>query len=154
MGKLDALREEILKRAQVICDTMGLELVDLLVHSYNETLHVQLLADRLTGGIEIDECTKLNHQLDAVLFEELKLGNNYTLEVSSPGLDRPLKSFKDFRRVMGRDVYIFLRERMNGKIELEGLIKGVRDEDIILETKKGEIVIPIALIDKGKQIII
>jgi ribosome maturation factor RimP len=84
----------------------------------------------------------------------MKLGNHYTLEVSSPGLDRPLRTFCDFRRVIGREVHLFLRERVQEKMEIEGELKAVREADIIIETKKGECIVPIALIEKGKQVII
>lgn len=154
MGKIEALREEILKRVQPICDDLALDLVELNVHPFGDTMAVQLFVDRPLGGIEIDECTKVNHRLDRILFEDLKLGEHYTLEVSSPGLDRPLRTFRDFRRVVGREVHLFLRERVQEKMELEGVLKGVRDVEIILETKKGECIIPIALIEKGKQVII
>jgi ribosome maturation factor RimP len=154
MGKLDDLKAKILERAQAICDGMGLEVIELNINPYNETLNIQLFADRPTGGIEMEECTKLNHRLDNVLFEEMKLGNDYTLEVSSPGLDRPVRGFREFRRVIGRDMHIFLRERFQGKMELSGIVKGVRETEIILETRDGEMLVPIDTIEKGKQIII
>ncbi len=153
MGRIDDLKADVLKHSQPICDALGLDLVELNVHPYNETLNIQLFVDRPLGGIGMDECTKVNHRLDVVLYDELKLGNNYTLEVSSPGLDRPLKTFCDFRRVIGRDVHLFLRERVQGKMEIEGELKGAREADIIIETKKGECIIPIALIERGKQVI-
>ncbi|MBF0123120.1 MAG: ribosome maturation factor [Candidatus Omnitrophica bacterium] len=153
MGRIEELKVDVLKYAQPICDALGLDIVELGIHPYNETLNVQLFVDRPLGGIEIDECTKVNHRLDVVLYEELKLGNNYTLEVSSPGLDRPLKTFPDFRRVIGRDIHLFLRERVQEKMELEGELKGVREAEVIIETKKGECIIPIALIERGKQVI-
>ena len=154
MGRIDDLKADVLKHAQLICDGLGLDIVELGIHPYNDTLNIQLFVDRPLGGIEIGECTKVNHRLDVVLFDELKLGNDYTLEVSSPGLDRPLKTFRDFRRVIGRDVHLFLRERVEEKMELEGELKGVREMDVIIETKKGECIIPIALIERGKQVII
>jgi len=153
MSKLDELKEEILKRAQALCDAMGLELVELHLNPYNETVNIQLIADHPVGGIEMEECSKLNRRLDDILFNELNLGATYTLEVSSPGLDRPIRDFRDFRRVIGRELHIFLRERFQGKTELTGIVKGVRDVEIILETGDGEIIVPLDKIDKGKQII-
>ncbi len=154
MGQLDDLKGSILVRAQALCEEMSLELVELNLNPYNEILNVQVFADRPTGGIGIEECSQLNRRLDDILYNELKLGEKYTLEVSSPGLDRPAKGFQGFRRVIGRDMQIFLRERFEGKMELRGIVKGVREADIILETKNGELTVPMDKIDKGKQVII
>jgi ribosome maturation factor RimP len=153
MGRLDDLKEEVSKRAQLLCDELGLEVVELHLNPYNEAVNIQLIADRPNGGIEIEECSRLNRRLDDILFKELMLGATYTLEVSSPGLDRPLKDFRDFRRVIGREMHIFLHERFQGKMELIGAVKGVRDGEIILKTRDGELIVPLDKIDKGKQVI-
>jgi ribosome maturation factor RimP len=153
MGKLDELKEQIATKAQAICDEMGLEVVDLHLNPYNETVNIQLIADRPTGGIEIGECSRLNRRLDDFLFTQLQLGTNYTLEVSSPGLDRPLKTFCDFRRVIGKELQVYLRERIQGKMEFFGILKAVRDGEIILEIKDGEMLLPLDKIERGKQVI-
>ena len=88
------------------------------------------------------------------LDNEAGLGDNYTLEVSSPGLDRPLKGYRDLRRVLGREVQVFVKERVNGKCELSGLLQAVRETDIIVVTRKnGEVVVAMDNIEKAKQII-
>ncbi len=153
MNKLDELKGQISAKAQAVCDELGLEVVELHLNPYNEMVNIQLIIDRPTGGIEIEECSRVNRRVDDFLYAQLQLGNNYTLEVSSPGLDRPLKSFRDFRRVIGRELQIFLRERYQGKMELTGVLNGVRDSEIILETKDGEMLVPLDKVEKGKQII-
>ncbi|NLE65490.1 MAG: ribosome maturation factor RimP [Elusimicrobia bacterium] len=153
MGRTEEIRTRALIRAEEICREEGLEVVDLHVHAHNETLHFQLLTDRPMGGIEIDECERVNRALDRVLEEELHLGPHYTLEVSSPGLDRPLRNFYDFRRAIGRPVHIFFRAPFEGRKETEGVIGGVRDGEIILRTGSGEKIVPIDMIERGKQVI-
>ncbi|MBF0593700.1 MAG: hypothetical protein HQL22_01885 [Candidatus Omnitrophica bacterium] len=153
MIRIDVLREEVFKFAQPICVELGLELVELTVRAYNENIYIELLADLPTGGIGIEECTRLNHRLDKDLYEVMKLGDHYTLEVSSPGLDRPIKTVQDFRRSIGRHVHLYLKERVAEKLEMDGVVKGVRDAEILVESKFGELIIGIEKIDKAKQII-
>lgn len=153
MGRLDDLKEEIYQLAVPICESLGIEIVEMHVHPYNETINIQIFADRPTGGIGIDECTQLNRRLDEFLFNELKLGNNYTLEVSSPGLDRNLVNYRDFRRIIGRDVHVFLKEAVRGRREVEGRLTGVRESEILLQIGREEWMIPMDKIEKGKQII-
>lgn len=153
MGRLEDLGDEIHRRADVLCAAMGLECVDVTVRLYNDTWHVQVLADLPLGGIGIEACTELNRRLDKELYEDMGLGNDYTLEVSSPGLDRPLTAFADFRRSVGRDVQVFLKMPLDGKKEYSGQVIGVRDGEVIMLTNKGEVLIRIDHIEKGKQII-
>lgn len=154
MGRLDELKEEIYKRAAPICARIGIEIVEMNVGAHNETLSIQIFADRPTGGIGIEECSALNKRLDDILYLDLKLGNTYTLEVSSPGLDRHLTGYRDFRRVIGRDVHLFLREPVRGKREIWGTLTGIRESDLILLFKREEWIVPMEKIEKGKQIVI
>ena len=153
MGRFDALIVDIQVQAQPVCDALGIEIVHVNVNPHNDTLHIQVFADKLEGGIGMEECAELNRRLAAKLDNDLRLGDNYTLEVSSPGLDRPLTQHRDFRRVLGREVQVFLKERINGKCELSGTLQAVREADIIVATKKGEVTVPMDKIDKAKQII-
>ncbi|MBF0619654.1 MAG: hypothetical protein HQL19_05750 [Candidatus Omnitrophica bacterium] len=153
MGRLEELKSDILKFAQPIAAALHIEIVECLVCVYNDTINVQVFADRPEGGIGIDECSEFNRQLDDKLFLDMNLGNTYTLEVSSPGLDRHLVSYADFRRVLGREVHVFLREQVNGRREMIGMLKAVREAEIILEAKRNDWVIPMDKIEKGKQVI-
>ena len=153
MGRIEDLREEIWKIALVLCEGLGIELVELTVRDFNETLRIELLADLPGGAISFEECSRLNRSLDNQLYEVLKLGDNYTLEVSSPGLDRPLTIVPDFRRAVGRRVRLFLKERIHGKIEMDAVIKGLQGSEIVFETKFGELLIGIEKIERARQII-
>ena len=153
MGTLETLQQEITRRAEVICQALALELVDVSVKSYNQTFQIQVLADLPLGGIGLEACTELNHRLDRELFEELDLGNNYTLEVSSPGLDRPLMTAGDYRRSTGRAIHFLLKEPVEGKKEWTGVVIAVRETEVIVQTKKGERLILIDHIQKGNHVI-
>ena len=154
MGKFDAMIMEVQTLAQPICDEIGVEVVQINVNPHNDLLHIQVFADKPEGGIGMEECAQLNRCLAAKLDNEMNLGDNYTLEVSSPGLDRDLVGYRDLRRVLGRDVQVFVKERVNGKCELSGLLQAVREADIIVVTKKyGDVVVAMDNIEKAKQII-
>ncbi len=153
MGRFDTLIADIQRLAQPVCDEIGIEIVQVNVNPHNDTLHIQVFADKPEGGIGMEECAGLNRALAAKLDNELDLGDNYTLEVSSPGLDRVLTGYRDLRRILGRDVQVFLKERINGKCELSGSLEAVREADIIVGTKKGEVIVPMDKIEKAKQII-
>lgn len=119
---------------------------------------LEVLADRAEGGITLDECVDLNKELMAVTQGSGCLQQDYVLDVSSPGLDRPLAGFADFLRVKGREVKIFLKEAINGRMEYQGFVEFVdRDKIVVKTVKKKEIItieIPLDKVNKAKQVIL
>jgi ribosome maturation factor RimP len=81
------------------------------------------------------------------------LQQRYILEVSSPGLDRPLKSRNDFLRCINRKVRVFLNEPINGKSELEGVITEVKDDSVYIVINTESIEVPLSKVAKAKQVI-
>ncbi|MDD5729961.1 MAG: ribosome maturation factor RimP [Candidatus Omnitrophica bacterium] len=149
----DALAAEL---EQIIGDYLkeqGLDLVELIFRYESMGLMLRILADRPQGGITIEECAKLNIRISDILDEKDIIQDRYTLEVSSPGLDRPLRLKKDFLRCLGREVRFFLSEPIAEKIEIAGRIKEVKDESVEVETETGGVEIPFFKITKAKQII-
>jgi len=111
------------------------------------------MADHPHGGITMDECSRLNLEIGDILEEGNVIQSHYILEVCSPGLDRPLRTGKDFNRCIYRAVKCFLNEPISGKIEWDGVITGVSDIDVSLETAQGILKVPLDKISKAKQII-
>ncbi len=75
---------------------------------------------------------------------------SYAVEVSSPGLDRPLKTSKDFLRNLDYNIRLFLNDRFEGKKEVAGRLKAVTEQSlIIVNAKKKELIVPLAIIDQG-----
>ncbi len=153
MQKVDVLITDIERLAQPVCDEIGIEIVEIKVHPHNDVMHIQVFADMAEGGIGMEACAQLNRRLAAKLDSEMLCGDNYSLEVSSPGLDRVLSGYRDLRRVLGREVQVFLRQPVNGKHELSGILLAVREAEVILGTRKEEILIVMDNIEKAKQII-
>jgi ribosome maturation factor RimP len=91
-----------------------------------------VVVEQLEESIGIDECQRVSEDLSAVLDVEDVVEQNYTLEVSSPGLDRPLRGADDFRRFAGRLAKIVVREAVDGQMHFEGRLRGVDGDDVLL----------------------
>jgi len=147
-----ALEEELKNIVLPILEDLNLELVELIL-SRRRSVLLRLLIDRPQGGITIAECALVNRRLTEALDNSLLVTEKYLLEVSSPGLDRPLKSGKDFLRNRGRRVRIFLLEPVNNKMEIEGKVINVGEEAVIIETKNTNLEVPLKVISQGKLIL-
>ncbi|MFH1888680.1 MAG: ribosome maturation factor RimP [Candidatus Omnitrophota bacterium] len=147
---ISQLRDMIVEYLKV----QGLDLVDLILRHEGNGFILRVLADRPEGGITVDECSRLNISISNLLDERgLLEEGRYTLEISSPGLDRPLKEKSDFLRCIGRRVRLFLNEPVNDKIELEGSINKAEDDSVYIDKGDKVIRIPLVKINKAKQVI-
>ncbi|MFH0913482.1 MAG: ribosome maturation factor RimP [Candidatus Omnitrophota bacterium] len=131
----------------------GLDLIELICRYEGRGLVLRILTDRPEGGITLAECAQLNKQINQTLDEKDILQARYILEVSSPGLDRPLKTKNDFLRCANKKARFFLNEAVNGKIEWAGTIDKVDDDKVYINTGAVTIEIPLARINKAKQLI-
>ncbi len=132
--------------------SQGIELVDLIFRYEGRDLVLRILADRPQGGITLDDCAYLNSEIGRVMDEKNILEEYYILEVASPGLDRPLKTKSDFLRNLNKKVKLFLSEKINAKMELDGDITGVTDTSVYIDIKGEKTEIPLSKIIKGKHI--
>lgn len=150
-------RQEIITELRDIMDNYlknrGLDLVDLIYRYEGRDLFLRILVDKPEGGISLDECTHLNNQISRILDEKDILQGRYILEVSSPGLDRPLLTKKDFSRCINRNVRFFFSESINGKREIEGIISKVEGDSIYIDVGDKLFEIPLSKITKAKQIV-
>lgn len=101
------------------------------------------------GGVQVDDCERVSRQVSATLDVEDPIQGEYTLEVSSPGMDRPLLNLDHFQRFVGENVTIRLRVAFEGRRKFNGLLKGVEDDEIVLEIDNEEYLLPFELIDKA-----
>lgn len=131
----------------------GMELVALGIRREGWRLVVSVLADKPEGGISLEECAGLNRCLGEALDAAALIGDSYLLEVSSPGLDRPLKTSRDFQRHLNKPAKFFLNGQINGRIEWDGTIQQVREDLVVISTSSGLLEIPFAIINKAKLLI-
>lgn len=133
----------------------GFILVDIRFYRNNEgALILEVLADRAEGGITLDECTRFNAELGGIADENVSISARYVLEVSSPGIDRPLVIVSDFRRVIGRKVRVFLKEPIDGKIEYLGNVESVGTGAILIKIENKTIEIPLEKVNRAKQVVL
>ncbi|MBE3637883.1 ribosome maturation factor RimP [Mangrovicoccus algicola] len=114
----------------VIAD-LGYELVRIRLMG-GKTHTLQIMADRPDGGIEVDDCAKISTAVSAALDVEDPLEEAYTLEVSSPGIDRPLTRLKDFDIWAGYEAKIETTELIDGRRRFRGELAGVEDGEVLL----------------------
>lgn len=111
---------------------LGFELVDLRVASHNGKPLLQVFADRVNGNITLDECGTLSEKIGEFLDAGNSYENGYFLEVSSPGMDRVVKTEKDFRRFTGQQVKVKLKRPVNGARVHYGAIAGFENGELAL----------------------
>ncbi|MBN1870333.1 MAG: hypothetical protein JW847_07160 [Candidatus Omnitrophica bacterium] len=133
-------------------DEVAAELVELRLKHRGKTVVVDIIADR-PNGITIGDCAFVNKKVDRALEKRQWFGEDYVVEVASPGLDRPLETPKDFSRVIGRKVRIHLLEAVEGKVEHHGDIMEVKEDKISIKTKDKTISIPLKIISTAVQMI-
>lgn len=133
-------------------EELGYELVDAEYKTGNkhDLLSIYIYRD---GGIDLDDCAVLSHAIDSDLDSLEFLKNPYYLEVSSPGLDRPIKTKDDYRRNIGKDVTVKLYAPINGKKVFEGILKEYNDENVVLEIDNNNMEISIKSISNMVQTI-
>lgn len=123
-----------------VIEGMGFELVRLRLQGGN-THTLQIMAERPTGGIEVDECADISNAVSAVLDVEDPLSDAYVLEVGSPGIDRPLTRLKDFETFEGYDAKIETAELIDGRKRFKGVLAGVEGEEVLINLEsQGETV--------------
>ena len=114
----------------------GLELVDVVYLSEGGTMVLRVLVDR-EGGIGIDDLGRLSKRISALLDDEAVVPGVYSLEVSSPGLDRPLKRERDFVRAVGRKAQILTKEPLEGRRNFKVRIVGVEGGVVTVNDSEG-----------------
>ena len=111
---------------------LGFELVRLRLQG-GKRATLQIMADRPEGGIDVDDCAAISTAVSAVLDVEDPIEENYALEVSSPGIDRPLTRLKDFDMWDGYEVKIETSEMIDGRRRFKGVIRGTEGDEVLLE---------------------
>ena len=130
----------------------GLDLVEIICRYERGGFFLKMLVDYPSGGITLGECAVLNREIIQMLERKHILEERYILEVSSPGLDRPLKGKSDFLRSKNKRVRFFLSDLINGKLEWDGLIDKVGDESLYLKRGDQLLEIPLSKINKAKLV--
>lgn len=119
-----------------VIEDMGFELVRLRLQG-GKTATLQIMADRPEGGINVDDCAEISTMVSATLDVEDPIEDNYNLEVSSPGIDRPLTRLKDFATFEGYDAKLETSTPIDGRKRFSGTLAGVEGEDVLINIEVG-----------------
>lgn len=146
MKHFEELREKIEEYLSPVIRFEGYELIDLIFVNQGGRLFLKILINK-PGGITMQECAQMNRKIGRLLDKTDFLKQSYILEVSSPGIDRPLKEEKEFRCVVGRDVIVWMKD---GKVYKGNLIEA-RGGKVLLACEDGVKELSLSEIKKGQQ---
>jgi len=126
---------------------LGVELwgIEFLSQGKHSTLRVYI--DSEENGITVDDCAKVSHQISGIMDVEDPIAGNYTLEVSSPGVDRPLFTLEQFAAYAGSHIQLRLRIAYEGRRKFKGILNGIEGDDILVAVDEEEHMLPIEYID-------
>ncbi|MBM7555384.1 ribosome maturation factor RimP [Halanaerobacter jeridensis] len=144
-----SVAEEVLELANPIAESRGLELVDVEYNKEGEDWILRVFIDK-EGGISLEDCQEVSRDLEGQLDVVDPIEKSYLLEVSSPGLDRPLKDDEDFERFTGRLINISTYAPVDGAKEFTGTLLGLEEGEIRIEVEGEELLIPQNKVAKTK----
>jgi ribosome maturation factor RimP len=146
--KFDGLLQEVRQLISPILQSGGLELVDLEYQRESQGWVLRVYIDR-EAGVTLEDCSEVSGELGAVLEVQDLIPNPYTLEVSSPGLTRPLKKLKDYDKYRNRLVKIRTHEPIEGRKNFKGILQGLEGEKVYLQMEGKILGIPFQGIAKA-----
>lgn len=145
--RLRALIEPIVQR-------MGYELVRITFGGGERRATLQVMAERPeTGQLVIEDCAEISRALSAMLDEVDPIPGEYRLEVSSPGIDRPLTRRKDFETWAGHDARLNAKSPVEGRKRFSGTLKGLEGDDVLIETDTGLFRVPLSEVESAKLVL-
>lgn len=149
---MDPIRR-IEKIIEPVLADMGFELVRVQMFGTRRPT-LQIMAEPADGGaMTVDHCADISHTLSALLEVEDPIQGAYSLEISSPGIDRPLVRAKDYERFAGHVAKVEMRGLIDGRRRFEGRIVGYADGEVRLDTDNGEVSLPLNDINQAKLLL-
>lgn len=131
-------------------EDLGFELVRVLL-SGQRRKKLQIMAEPLDGSaMNVDHCADISRAVSALLDVEDPIDDAYVLEVSSPGIDRPLVKLVDFDRFKGFDARVEMHTGIDGRRRFSGRLLGIADDHVLMDVEEGEVRLPYADIQKSK----
>lgn len=143
-AKMNVLKELI--EPSVVA--LGLQLwgIEMLSQGRHSLLRIYIDSE---DGVDVEDCAKVSRQVSGVLDVEDPISGEYTLEVSSPGMDRPLFTLEQYKAYIGHVVQLKLRMPFDGRRKFKGVLSGIEDEDIVLVVDEDEYLLPVDHIEKA-----
>ncbi|OGT30815.1 MAG: ribosome maturation factor RimP [Gammaproteobacteria bacterium RIFCSPHIGHO2_12_FULL_35_23] len=145
---MDAKGQQLNKILAPVVEQMGYEYIgcDFIIQGHFSLVRVYIDKE---GGVGIDDCAEVSHQISGILDVEDLIKTRYNLEVSSPGLDRPLFTVTQFCKAIGQQIKIRTNMPIDGQRKFTGILSTVIDENIVLVINNEEVTIPYITITKA-----
>ena len=144
-----ATREETIRKiVEPVVAALGFQLwgIEYLGQGRHTLLRVYLDKE---GGINIEDCAEASRHISSILDVEDPISSEYTLEVSSPGLDRTLFTLEQMKAYVGATLKVRLTENFEGRRNFSGILKDVVNDEVVLTADGGELVFPYELVEKA-----
>ncbi|MGV6802140.1 MAG: ribosome maturation factor RimP [bacterium] len=151
---MEPLIEPLTALIEPVCTELGFEIVRIrLTGSQTKTL--QIMAERPDGTMTAADCSQLSRALSPLLEEHDPISDAYNLEISSPGIDRPLTRLKDFDQWQGYDAKLELNQLIEGRKRFRGILAGTQDDNICidLDGEDETALIPFGLLASAKLVL-
>lgn len=143
-----SIQERLTELFEPVIASLGCELWGIEYMAQGRRALLRIYIDK-EEGIGVEDCERVSRQVSSVLDVEDPIQSEYTLEVSSPGMDRPLFKLKHYQANIGERVAVRLRLPFEGRRKFTGLLKGIENEEVVLEVDNEEYILPYELIDKA-----
>lgn len=135
-----------------VIEDMGFEVVRVRLMTGKEST-LQIMVQRPDGTIEVDQCAQISTAVSALLDVEDPIVDVYTLEVSSPGIDRPLTRLKDFDQWKGFEAKIETEELIDGRRRFKGELAGIDGDEVLIDIDEGTIGLKFAWLSDAKLVL-
>ena len=139
---------QLIELLEPVVIALGYEMLGIEYFKQKDGSLLRLYIDH-DSGITLDDCTRVNHQVIGVLDVHDPIKEKYHLEISSPGLDRPLFTLEQFKRYLGQEVKIKFRERIDERRKIRGVIKAVEEKAVLVSKDGVDHLIPADVIDSA-----
>lgn len=151
--------EKLEQLIETVCGAHDVEFVLLQIIGQAPGLVLRVMIDKAGGkdggsGVTLDDCVSVSRDLSTALDAENVLSDQrFRLEVTSPGLERPLVKERDFERFAGNEVAVHLSERLDGRRKMQGILLGLgQKQDVLIESDQGSVSVPIQNIKKANLV--
>ena len=146
------MEDKLAELLEPAIEGLGFELVRISVQGTGKPT-IQVMAERPDRTMVVEDCAKLSREISTIMDVEDPISSEYVLEVSSPGIDRPLTRLKDFEDFKGFDAKLTTRVMVDGQRRFKGKLLGVSGEIITVQTQEGEKELELSNIEKAKLVL-
>ena len=145
--------DQVLKQLlQPVVEALNCELWGIDLQAGGKTKLLRIFIDRDEAGVGIDDCERVSRQASAILDVEDVIAGEYILEVSSPGMDRPLYELDHYARYLGEEISLRLRFPYEGRRNFKGLLKAVEGDEVVVVVTDNEFLFPVEGIEKANLV--